>query len=150
MIKSLKSWLRIDQKKAATETEYENFVDFSFLNNQCLETFQIDGAVAERLRIALGENEKGFFSFDTLKQRRCFVNLEYVASVNFYQDEKQSIAMPIDGIYIRLVGQKNPIDIVGDVERFCGQLKESAPMFLEAGNQYINKQMLLMAAYDIA
>lgn len=75
----------------------------------------------------------GILSFDTLKQRRCFVNLEHVVSAKFYQDEKQSLGTPIDGIYIRLLGQKNPIEVIGDAERFCNQLKENAPVFLETG-----------------
>ncbi|GEM_PF-2881721 len=149
MRKILKNWLSGTQNKKEA-TEYEHFVAFQFLHSRSPESFQIDESVVERLRIELAENENGLLSFDTLKQRRCIVNLEHVVSAKFYQDEKQSLGTPIDGIYIRLLGQKDSIEVAGDVERFSEQLTESQSLFLEAGNQYINRQMLLMAAYDIA
>jgi hypothetical protein len=141
---------RAKQLPVKCKTEYEYFVDFRFLNTDTPEIFQIEHSVVDRLRRALTEDDRALFSFNTIMQRRCVVNLAYVASVNIYRDEKIYNGMPIDGIYVRLLGQNFPIDVISDTEQFSAQLEKCGKPFFETDNLFINRQQFVMAAYDIA
>jgi hypothetical protein len=141
---------RAKELPVEVKTEYEYFVDFHFLNCDAPDVFQIDQSVVDRLRSALTKEDKALFNFDTIMQRRCVVNLAYVTSANIYRDEKISSGIPIDGLYVRLLGHVAPIDVIADTEHFSDQLEKYEQPFLEADDLYVNRQFFMMAAYDIA
>ena len=111
------------------------------------EQFQISKQDEERLRASLNLDDT-FFHFNTVKGRRCAVNLRLSHFIKCAPGQNKSTLI-IKGIHLHISGQEKALDIEPasqkEVSEFFDGLESNA-RFLHVGDYYFKREDIVLAA----